>query len=131
MSTVPVFVTLPYETVQRILFVAEGYQAARAVGGSRDSPIASNSKKLPPLSEGVVDVLKRLHPGGLRNAEYTVTLQRDDAAVLRDWLRQVGPLLKSVTEQVLFLAAAETMDRAIQQSPQTKPLTPRSPQPLT
>ena len=117
MPTPPVLVTLSFETVEKIIFFAEDNQAARPAEGVRDSPQPASEaeRKIPPLRDTPLVALKKLKPAGLRDGEYKdVRLWRDDATALRDWLRQVGPLLKAPTDQALFVQAAETLDVALQ-----------------
>jgi len=106
----PIFVMLPFETVGRILYLVEGDQAATPVEGSRDSPVASapDAKRLPQLRPSVVIALKRadLRHGG--RVEYDVMLERDDAIALRDWCREVVPLVSSA-DAGLFVAAADAI----------------------
>jgi len=109
----PVFVMVPFETVGRIFYFAEDTQAAAPVEGRRDSPIASDAKRLPQLRPSVVAALKRAE---LRHTEYDVTLQRDDGTALRDWSRvvsrEVAPLVNSADRELL-LDAANRIDAAL------------------
>jgi hypothetical protein len=76
--------------------------------GRRDSPIASDAKQLPQLRASVVAALKRadFRHGG--RVAYDVLLEREDAIALRDWCREVAPLVASA-DTGLFLAAADTI----------------------
>jgi hypothetical protein len=100
-----VFVILPFETVGRILYLAEGGQAATPVGPAASAP---DAKQLPQLRASVVATLRRadLRYGG--RVEYDVMLERDDAIALRDWCREVAPLVPSA-DTGLFLAAADAI----------------------
>jgi len=92
---------LPFETVGRILYLTEGGQAATPVGPVASAP---DAKQLPQLRASVVATLRRaeLRYGG--RVEYDVMLERDDAIALRDWCREVAPLVASA-DTGLFLAA--------------------------
>jgi hypothetical protein len=95
----PIFVMLPFETVGRILYFVEGDQAATP---------APDAKRLPQLRPSVVVALKRadLRHGG--RVEYDVMLERDDAIALRDWCREVAPLVAAADAGV-FVAAADAI----------------------
>jgi hypothetical protein len=91
---------VPFETVGRILYLAEGGQAATPVGPVASAP---DAKQLPQLRASVVATLRRAD-----RVEYDVMLERDDAIALRDWCREVAPRV-AAADTGLFLAAADAI----------------------
>jgi hypothetical protein len=120
---VVMFIKLPYETVRRILdHFTDDVQSAQPAEGRRESPIASNAKRFPPLRHDVGTALKRaelsLHG---EQAEYDVMLDRSEAAALREWCDEmcleVEPPRVNQSDRDKLLAVAHAIDDALESAP--------------